>query len=87
MRVKTAESIMSKARDAGADPNPSLLDFTNTPTVGVGSSPAQSLLVEELKFCCQHLQGCLFLSVQDGPYKLKERKTKQTYYYNKGVTD
>ena len=54
---------MSKARDAGADPNLSLLDFTNTPTVGVGCSPAQSLLVKELKFCCQHLQGCLFLRV------------------------
>ena len=70
---------MSKARDAGADPNPSLSDFTNTPTVGVGSSPAQSLLVEEL--------SCLFLSVQNGPYKLKERKAKQTYYYNKGARE
>jgi len=26
-------------------------------------------------------------SVQDGPYKLKERKAKQIYYYNKGARE
>ena len=39
--VKIAQSIMAKARDAGSDPNLSLLDYWNTPAEGVGSSPSQ----------------------------------------------
>ena len=34
---------MKKAHLAGTDPNLSLLDYRNTPTEGVGSSPAQRL--------------------------------------------
>ena len=40
-----AENIMKKARLAGTDPNLSLLDYRNTPTEGLGDSPAQRKLV------------------------------------------
>ena len=34
--VKIPLSIMKKARDAGSDPNLSVLDYRNTPAEGVG---------------------------------------------------
>ena len=41
--VKTAKNILKKAADAGYDPHLSLLDFRNTPSEGMDSSPAQRL--------------------------------------------
>ena len=41
--VKTAKQILKKAFDAGRDPQLSLLDFRNTPSEGMDSSPAQRL--------------------------------------------
>ena len=41
--VKTAQRIMLKALEAGSDPYLGLLDFRNTPTEGLGTSPAQCL--------------------------------------------
>ena len=38
--VKTAKQILKKAIDAGRDPQLSLLDFRNTPSKGMDSSPA-----------------------------------------------
>ena len=43
-RVKTAKSILKKAADFGYDPHLSLLDFRETPSEGMDSSPAQHLL-------------------------------------------
>ena len=41
--VKTAKSILQKAFDTGQDPELAFLGFRNTPTEGMGSSPAQRL--------------------------------------------
>ena len=38
--VKTAKQSLKKANDAGRDPQLSLLDFRNTPSEGMDSSPA-----------------------------------------------
>ena len=42
--VKTAKSTLKKAEDSGYDPHLSLLDFRNTPSEGMDSSPAQRQL-------------------------------------------
>ena len=40
---KTAKNILKKAADAGHDHHLSLLDFRNTPSEGMDSTPAQRL--------------------------------------------
>ena len=41
--VKTAKKLMQKAAESKSDPYLSLLDWRNTPSEGLGSSPAQRL--------------------------------------------
>ena len=48
--VKTVKRLIKKALHAGADPYLALLDWRNTPTEGVGSSPAQRLFGR--RCCC-----------------------------------
>ena len=47
--VKTAQRIMLKALEAGSDPYLGFLDFRNTPTEGLGTSPAQRLFGRRTK--------------------------------------
>lgn len=42
--VKTAKSLLCKALSAGTDPHMAILDYCNTPTQGMDSSPAQRLM-------------------------------------------
>ena len=86
--VKIAQSIMVKARDAGSDPNLSLLDYRNTPAEGVGSSPSQRLFGRRTRTLLPTSSRLLVPeTVQGVPHKLKERKAKQTYYYNRGAKE
>lgn len=84
--VKTAKQILKKAFDAGRDPQLSLLDFRNTPSEGMDSSPAQRLFSRRtrtsLPIASQLLQPQLVPDVGD---KLQERKLKQARYYNRGA--
>ena len=47
--IKTAKSLMKKARESGQDFYLSLLAWRNTPTEGMGSSPAQLLFSRHTK--------------------------------------
>ena len=51
--VKTAKQLIRKAYEAGTDPYLAILDYRNTPTQGVGSSPAQRLMSRRTKPCLQ----------------------------------
>ena len=42
--VKTCKNVMKKAKADGQDPLLALLDWRNTPTEGIGTSPAQRLM-------------------------------------------
>ena len=79
--VKMAQNIM-KARLAGTDPNLSLLDYRNTPTEGLRSSPAQQLFGRRTKTLVP-TSSRLLESVHGVPHKLRERKAKQAYYYDR----
>ena len=79
-----AQNIMKKARLAGTDPNLSLLDYRNTPTEGLGSSPAQRLFGRRTKTLVPTSSRLLVPEAVHGvPHKLKERKAKQAYYYDR----
>ena len=86
--VKIAQSIMKKARNASSDPNLSLLDYRNTPAEGVGSSPSQRLFGRRSRTLLPTSSRLLVPeTVQGVPHKLKERKAKHTYYYNRGAKE
>ena len=80
--------LWEKACLAGTDPNLSLLDYRNTPTEGVGSSPAQRLFGRRTKTLLPTSSRLLVPgSVHGVPHKLKERKAKQAYYYDRGAKE
>ena len=56
--VKTAQRIMLKALEAGSDPYLGLLDFRNTPTEGLGTSPAQRLFGRRTKTLLPTASSC-----------------------------
>ena len=73
--------MMKKARIAGTDPNLSLLDYRNTPTEGLGSSPAQRLFGRRTKTLVPtSSRPPVPEAVHGVPHRLKERRAKQAYY-------
>ena len=86
--VKTAKGLMQKAKKAGSDPYLALLDFRNTPTQVIGSSPVQLLMSRRTKTLlstsCELLKPKVEDSVAD---KIRVSKEKQAYYYNQGAKD
>ena len=57
--VKTAKRLLRKALEAGTDPYLAILDYRNTPTQGIGSSPAQRLMVGERRpYLPQRISFC-----------------------------
>lgn len=85
--VKTTGLIMLKALEAGSDPYLGLLDFRNTPTEGLGTSPAQRLFGRRTKTFLP-TAGSLLNQTDADPDKtaqlLQARKDRQSFYYNNG---
>ena len=85
--VKTAELIMLKALEAGTDPYLGLLDFRNTPTEGLGTSPAQRLFGRRTKTLLPTAGSLLNQADADQgktAQLLQARKDRQSFYYNNG---
>ena len=79
---------MEKAQEAGSHPNLSLLDYQNTPVEGVGNSPFQWLFGRRTRTLLPTSSRLLVPeNFQGVPYKLKDRKAKQTYYYDRGAKE
>ena len=86
--VKTAKSILRKAADAGQDPHLSLLDFRNTPSEGMDSSPAQRLFSPRTRISLPMASHLLQPKViADVKLKLQQRKLKQSLYYDRGAKE
>ena len=84
--VKTVKSIMSKAVESGTDPYLALLDFRNTPTEGIGTSPARRLFGRRTKTLLPTPTKPLEpLGAQNVTDKLRRNKSKQEHYYNQGT--
>ena len=75
---------MKKAKADGQDPLLALLDWHNTPIVGLGISPAQRLMGRRTHtFLPTHETLMQQPSQLDTAIKLAERKAKQAQQYNK----
>ena len=82
--VKTCKSLMKKAKGNGGDPLLALLDWRNTLTEGIGSSPAQKLMGRRTQTL---LPTHKTLLTQSGHWmtatKLASRKARQEHQYKK----
>ena len=88
--VKTAKRLLRKALEAGTDPYLAILDYRNTPTQGIGSSPAQRLMSRRTKTLLpttnQLLQPQARKQAEERA-KLIERQQKQKWYYDRTAKD
>ena len=86
--VKTAKNILKKAADASYDAHLSLLDFRNTPSVGMDSTPAQRLFSRRtrtsLPMASHLLQPKVIPNVHQN---LQQRQTKQALSFNRGAKE
>ena len=88
--VKTAKRILRKALDAGTDPYVAILDYRNTPTQGMESSPAQRLMNRRTKTLLPTKKTLLQPRVVQHDREKKQlikRQEQQTQYYNRGVKE
>ena len=86
--VKTAKRIMTKALDSGSDPYLALLDWRNTPSEVLGTSPVQRLFGRRTKTLLPTSSRLLSpQAVKDVQKDLYSRKAKQAFYYNRGTKE
>ena len=86
--VKIAKQLIHKCAIDNKDPYLALLDFRNTPTQGIGYSPAQRIFGRRTKTLLPVAEHLLKPHHADRiNEKLHERKERQTQYYNRGVKE
>ena len=85
--TRTVKELVRRANDTGQDPWLALLDFRNTPSQGIDSSPAQRLLGRRTRTTLVTHTSLLspeWIPCQD---QLEQQKDKQEYYYNRNSRD
>jgi hypothetical protein len=84
--VKTIKRLFNKCRESGQS---ALLDWRNTPTEGVGTSPAQRFLGRRCKTLLPttHVRLKPQYPTDDAAQALLGQKAKQRHYYNRQVND
>ena len=88
--VKTAKRILRKSIKAGTDPNLAILDYRNTPTQGMTSSPAQRLMGRRTKTLLPTTQSLLLpknIHLESEKRELRQRQQVQAEYYNRTAKD
>jgi hypothetical protein len=86
--VKTAKALMRKAKSAKHDPYLALLDFRNTPTQGMDSSPAQRLMSRRTKTLLPTSGNLLKPRVPaQVSQQIKANKDRMAKYYNRVAKD
>ena len=86
--VKTAKNLMTKAVESEQDPHLALLDWRDTPTEGLGSSPAQRLFGRRTRTLLPTSSTLLNPKIPtEVPQKLMKQKAKQAMYYNHGTKE
>ena len=83
--VKTVKRLLTKCRKAGQSEYLVLLDWRNTPTEGMGTSPAQRFLGRWCKTLLPVTQQLLNprYPMEDNARALHQQKQKQQHYYNR----
>ena len=88
--VKTAKRILKKSIRAGTDPYLVVLDYRNTPTQGMTTSPAQRLMNRGTKTLLPTTQNLLLprtLNLESEKKELRQRQQAQSKYYNRSARD
>ena len=88
--VKSAKRLMKKAKESKSDPYLALLDYRNTTTQGMSSSPAQRLLNRRTKTLLPTNNRLLkpkCVNLKQAREELKNNKSHQETYYNKTSKD
>ena len=83
--VQTVKNLLAKCKAAGASEFQALLDWRNTPTAGIGTSPAQRLMGRRCKTLLPVAGSLLQPSfpTEEDTRKLIGTKHRQQHYYNK----
>ena len=85
---KTTKSIMKKCKKAGTDPLLAVLDYRNTPTESMGTSPAQRMFSRRTKTLLPTKKELLKPTIVETTVERKAlTKEKQAYYYDKTAKD
>ena len=88
--VKTAKRILRKSIRAGTDPNLAILDYRNTPTAGMTSSPAQRLMSRRTKTLLPTTESLLLpknIQLENERSELRQHQQVQAKYYNRTARD
>lgn len=86
--VKSAKNILRKAKEAKSDPYLAILDYRNTPTQSMGSSPTQRLMSRRTKTLLPTSGNLLRPSLAENAWeKLQQTKERQTLYYDRDASD
>ena len=88
--VKVAKRMIRKCRKSGEDQYLALLSIRNTPTQGVGTSPAQRFLGRRTRTTLPIMTGLLTqepVSPRLDTLQLKHNQQRQEKYYNRAAHD
>ena len=84
--VKTVKQLFKKADRDGIDPLLSLLDYRNTPTEGIGDSPAQRLMSRRTRTILPTASSLLRPKVSaHSTEKLERKRPKSNFYHDHHV--
>ena len=81
--VKTVKNLLRKSKAAHTDPLLAILEWRNTPTEGLNSSPAQRLMSRRTRTCLPTTSGLLRPEVPNVDNLNEKEKAKQRKYYNR----
>ena len=83
--VKTVKRLFTKCHEAGQSEYRALLDWRNTPSEGIGTSPAQRFFGRRCKTLLPTTQILLepWFSTEKDMQALRGQKERQCHYYNK----
>ena len=88
--VKTAKNLIQKAVDRGSEPYIAILDYRNTPTQGMGSSPEQRLMNRRTRTLLPTTKALLQPGTSHPEKEIKDlikRQKQQFKYYNQHARD
>ena len=84
--VKAAKRLMMKAKKDGSDVYLALLDYRNTPTQGLETSPVQRLMSRRTKTLLPTTAKLLQPQIPDGQHKkMLANQERQAKYYDRGA--
>ena len=88
--VKTAKHLITKAVRSGRDPNLALLEYRNTPTAGLDSSPVQRMFGRRTRTLLPTTPNMLEphgIDASTVRQKMKAKQIKSADYYNQNAKD